>query len=170
MTSDTKLRIVTTLVIVSLATTVGIMLLRTPREVRGSFQEVSPGMILPPPSGYKWSKSQPTLVLALRIGCPHCENEMWFYDKLLALDRSQKPNVQLLAVLPDSEAKVKLAFGTRLVGLTKLADVQLGPLHVPGTPTLILLDSRGFVQKRWIGELSPDEEEEVLAAIRAQTH
>jgi len=42
----------------------------------------------------------------------------------------------------------------------KHADFQ--SLQVGGTPTLLLVDSKGIVQKVWLGKLSEAKEKEVL--------
>jgi len=36
---------------------------------------------------------------------------------------------------------------------------------VPGTPTIVLMNSVGMVEQFWIGKLSPAEEEQVIHAV-----
>ena len=56
--------------------------------------------------------------------------------------------------------------------LLRQADVQaqgifgqgLDALKVPGTPTVLLLDSSGRVEREWVGELPPSGEKDVMSA------
>jgi hypothetical protein len=41
----------------------------------------------------------------------------------------------------------------------------LDSLKVTGTPTLLLLDSNGRVARAWVGQLTPQGEEELIAAV-----
>lgn len=38
---------------------------------------------------------------------------------------------------------------------------------VPGTPTLMLIDRSGVVKRVWVGQLPPDKEVEVIAAVQS---
>jgi hypothetical protein len=38
-------------------------------------------------------------------------------------------------------------------------------LKVSGTPTLLLLDSKGRVERAWIGQLNPQGEKELIATV-----
>lgn len=41
----------------------------------------------------------------------------------------------------------------------------LDSIKVSGTPTLLLLDSKGRVAKAWVGQLTPQGEKELIAAV-----
>lgn len=127
---------------------------------------LSPGVKLSPPKGFKWRRDKPTLVFVLHVGCPHCENEMPFYEDILSLAREKKTKAELVAFFPDSELQVNTAFYGRLVGLTRLTDVNMDRLMVRGTPTLFVVDSGGVVRSVWVGELTPAQERSVMNAVR----
>src|SRR5580704_5028302 len=61
---------------------------------------ISAGMKIQAPRGYLWPSNTQTLVLVLRVGCGHCENEMYFYENLLDLQRMGVLGVHLVAFLP----------------------------------------------------------------------
>jgi hypothetical protein len=129
--------------------------------------ELFPGMRLSPPKGYDWSSHKRSLVLVLRVGCSHCENEMEFYERLLSLERDKRTRAFLVAFFPDSKPQVDEALSGRLTGLSRLANVDFASLMVPGTPTLFLVDEGGLVKSVWIGELTADEKQSVIDMIAA---
>jgi hypothetical protein len=167
MTVNMRIRIVTYALV---GLSVGLLVLRF--EATASFPGALPilaaGSKLPSPKGYRWDLSRSNLVFVLHVGCPHCENEMTFYEELLRLSRDNRIHSRIVAFFPDSEAQVGIAFPGRLIGLTKLADVDLAPLRVRGTPTLIVVDDSGIVRSVWTGELTADQKQSVIMALRSE--
>ena len=131
---------------------------------------IAVGTKFPPIRGERWNSADRTLVLALHIGCIHCEREMKFYERLVSLLKTNSASVHIVAIFPDSEEQVSTEYSRRLVGIQKTSGVDFSQLHVLGTPTLILLDRDGVVQDRWIGELSPGDKKEVLKATRLDSN
>lgn len=126
---------------------------------------LSKGTKLTPPMGYKWASDKPTLVLVLKVGCPHCESEMPFYQQLVKLERMNKIQSHLVAFYPDPRTDIELANFGRLQGLDILSDIDMRSLPVEGTPTLFLVDGLGIVKSVWIGELGVDTEQSVISTI-----
>ncbi|MBX6361743.1 MAG: hypothetical protein IRZ03_16885 [Acidobacterium ailaaui] len=70
----------------------------------------------------------------------------------------------LVAVMPDNS----------LVGqaMLKSADISMDGIYsepldnVTATPTILLVDNRGRVMREWIGELTPQRENDVISAAR----
>jgi thiol-disulfide isomerase/thioredoxin len=129
--------------------------------------KLSVGTKLLPPSGYKWDAGRSTLVFVLHVGCPHCENEMPFYEDLVNRKRNNRLNAELVAFFPDSKPEVDLAYSGRLVGLARITNVDMDSLMVGGTPTLFVVDSDGRVGSVWVGELSFKDALDVKNAIGA---
>ena len=48
----------------------------------------------------------------------------------------------------------------------RLTSMDYEKIGVVGTPTVLLVDSRGRVLRKWIGQLSPSEEAGLLATVR----
>lgn len=123
---------------------------------------ISVGVKLRAPNGYRWPSNASTLVLVLRVGCGHCENEMSFYERLLDLERTKDLRIHLVAFMPNSETQIREAFAGRLVGLEKVAGAEMPSLKVRGTPTLILVDASGEVKSTWVGEIRPEEKQAMI--------
>jgi len=115
-------------------------------------------------AGVDWSKADRTLVLALSTTCHFCSESAPFYKRLLT-DASSH-GVPAWAVLPqpiDSSRAYLTGLG---VSLPNVLQSSLGEIDVTGTPTLLIVDARGKVQKAWVGKLAADREEQVIAALR----
>lgn len=90
---------------------------------------------------------------------------MPFYKEFTELEKGQRLHAHVLPVLPDdpnSSAAILLSAGVTAEGVF---GQPLDALKVTGTPTLLLLNESGKVQKAWVGALSPQGEKEVLAAV-----
>jgi len=110
---------------------------------------------------------QSTLLLAVRKGCRFCDDSMPFYRRLVALRDQHQIDTELVAVFPDSEGEAHgVLKDARLDSIVLASGVPLSRIKVTGTPTLILVDSRGVVSRAWSGELTPDGEEEVIKALK----
>ena len=113
-------------------------------------------------AGEHWAGEN--LVLAVSTTCHFCSASAPFYQRLIPAAYAQ--GVKVVAVLPQvaEEAKPYLAHLGLPAGYDTV-QAQLSSLDVHGTPTLLLVDSRGLVQKAWVGELPPAQEQDVLASL-----
>jgi len=115
-------------------------------------------------AGYDWSKCERSLVLVLSTSCDFCTESGPFYQRIEKA-RQNKNALCLVAVLPqpleDGRAYLeKLGFAADEI--RQAPPVSLG---VTGTPTLILVDSKGVTINSWVGKLPSSREAEVLKAI-----
>ena len=124
------------------------------------------GLTEPALSGYNYASHQGTLVLAIRKGCHYCDESMPFYKRLADLEKEQKLHAHLLAVMPDDQISSAGIFSSAGIKVDGVFGQQLESLNVSGTPTLLLLDTRGRVERAWVGELSSQGEQEVVAAAQ----
>jgi hypothetical protein len=124
------------------------------------------GATLPALAGYSWQSTSQSLVLALRKGCHFCEESMPFYRKLYDLEKSNSLKVKMVAVFPDTTQDAYEVLSTQSLPIPCIPKFSLSSLSVSGTPTLILVDQTGRVEKAWIGKLDSQGEENVLAAIQ----
>jgi hypothetical protein len=106
-----------------------------------------------------WHDSQKNVVLVLSTTCHFCKESSGFYRKLVEDCRSHARTVAFFPQTPQ-EAQAYLNAEDVQVDEIKHADFQ--SLQVSGTPTLLLVDSKGIVQKVWLGKLSEAKEKEVL--------
>ena len=98
-------------------------------------------------------------MLVLSTTCHFCKESSGFYRKLVEECRSHAKTVAFFPQTPQ-EAQAYLNAENVQVDEIKHADFQ--SLQVGGTPTLLLVDSKGIVQKVWLGKLSEAKEKEVL--------
>ena len=106
-----------------------------------------------------WHASPKNVVLLLSTTCHFCKESSGFYRKLAEDCRSHARTVALFPQIPE-EAQAYLRAEEVQVDDIKHADFQ--SLQIGGTPTLLLVDSNGVVQKVWLGRLSEAKEKEVL--------
>lgn len=129
--------------------------------------EVRPGTSLTPIAGYPWAQHDRTLVVALRYGCIHCEHNMTFYKRLEDHIKQPDAKTSLLSVFPDDSFVARHDLDAHsLSGMPFVASVNFASLHVPGTPTLLLVNNKGTILQSWIGELSPREQDDVMKAVQ----
>ncbi|MGH9733814.1 MAG: TlpA family protein disulfide reductase [Candidatus Acidiferrales bacterium] len=115
-----------------------------------------------PISGVDWSKARHTLVLALQIGCHFCADSAPFYKGLL---KEQTGGWQAVAVLPQRVEQSNAYMRAEGYSISQVRQMDLGAIGVSGTPTLLLVDQKGNLEKEWVGELQPSGENEVATAL-----
>lgn len=115
--------------------------------------------------GIDWTRTGLTILLVLSKDCRYCTESAPFYQRL-ALEKAKHANIKLIAVFPQT-VEVGRNYLTDLgVAVDDVKKVTPTDLAVRGTPTLILVDGTGTVQKVWPGKLPPDQESEVLSELR----
>src|SRR5579863_3589113 len=125
------------------------------------------GTYVQPPAGYSWERHGRTLVMALRYGCVHCERNMQLYRELHDKYKKGGVETELLSIFPDDAVVAQHDIDSNgLRGLPFLANVDFNQLHLPGTPTLLLVDNHGAILHSWIGELSQEKQAEVMQLIQ----
>ena len=124
------------------------------------------GKSLNPPPGYNWQGNNETLVLAIKSTCHFCEESMPFYRQLSAMQSNNTLKAHLLAVMPDQREAGSRFLQSSALPVDAIFGQQLDSIHVNGTPTLLLMDSHGQVIHAWIGELPPEDQNSVIAAVR----
>ena len=114
-------------------------------------------------SGVDWRKTDRTILLALSTQCRFCTESASFYQELL---QKKSKDVQVVAVLPQSVEDGRKYLDKLGVPVREVVQARLATLGVSGTPTLMLIDNNGVVQKSWIGKLSDGDAQSVLELIR----
>ncbi len=153
-----KLEAVANVTVILVALAVGYVVLgryvaayRTPRSVAA-------GDRLGAIPNLDWSQHRHTLVLALNTGCHFCEQSVPFYRRLADTQESGGGELEIVAVFPNDAEMVRQFMTKDNLRIRSLAAVPLEKLRVSPTPTLILVDNKGRVERSWIGLLSPPEE------------
>jgi thioredoxin-related protein len=113
-----------------------------------------------------WQKNGQTLLLVLDTGCQYCTASAPFYQEI-ARETSNNRRVQLIAALPQEISNSKQYLSGLNVPIDEIRQSSLNALGVKGTPTLILINSKGEVMQSWPGKLSSEKEREVLLKLGA---
>lgn len=113
--------------------------------------------------GINWDDKSKTVLLVLKKGCQYCTKSAPFYKRLI--ESAKGKDVKLLAVMPDSQEE-SLAYLSEL-SLQGLETFQanLSALSVRGTPTVLIVNSKGEITNAWVGQLKDDQEKEVLEKL-----
>lgn len=111
-------------------------------------------------SGVNWEEKSKTVLLVLKKGCQYCTKSAPFYKRLI--ESTNGKGVRLLAILPDTkEESAAYLNELNLQGL-EILQADLADLSVRGTPTLLIVNSKGEITNSWVGQLRAEQEKEVL--------
>ncbi len=117
-------------------------------------------------SDVDWKQNKRSLVFFLNKDCHYCTSSAPFYRQLT--EEAARRSVKSLAVLPNSIEDAKAYIHSIELPID---DVRTGPLSsykIPGTPTVLFVNSRGTVERAWFGDASGKEKqirEEFLALV-----
>jgi hypothetical protein len=134
------------------------------RQTHGGERAGLVGQTLAPLPGYSWSSYPKTLVIAIRKGCPYCDASLPFYRRLGEQERSNVLRAHVLLVMPNDASSGSRYLSKDNVEVQEIFGQGLGALRVSGTPTVLLLDSSGVIERAWVGQLPPKGEKEVMSA------
>jgi hypothetical protein len=115
-----------------------------------------------------WSRSQMSAVLFLSTQCHFCEESMPFYREL-SENRStvSKNRVALIAISREPGSDVENHLGQNHVYFDHVYQVPSTFKLLKSTPTLLLVNGEGTIQRAFVGELNVEREREVLALVRS---
>ncbi|SPE37021.1 hypothetical protein SBA3_2550018 [Candidatus Sulfopaludibacter sp. SbA3] len=99
--------------------------------------------------------------------CPFCVASAPFYRRLAGLVHdSATGGATLVVASPETQDVTKKFLDERQIVADKVLSVPLRSLDVSGTPTLLVVDGRGFVKRAYAGKLNDSNEAGVLQAVR----
>jgi hypothetical protein len=128
-----------------------------PRPIPLNEQRISAGERLNLPD-VDWKRTQKTLVFFLNKDCYYCTSSAPFYRQWIE-EASKGQNVSLVAVLPNSAEEAKTYIQSIKLPID---DIHTGPLasyRIPGTPTVLLVNDSGIVERVWFGGVSGKEKQ-----------
>jgi peroxiredoxin len=126
-----------------------------------SGEVISPGTHVPL-AGVTWG-AQRSVVLALSTRCHYCSENASFYRRLA--ESAAARGIQLVAVFPETVAESRKYLDDLGVPISRVEQAHEVLQLVRGTPTLLLVDREGNVERSWRGKLQAAREAEVLAAL-----
>ena len=105
-----------------------------------------------------------TAVLVLRSTCIFCTESMPFYRQLSEFRSPERFALVVLSPEPDEVTRRYLASHSLLVDAARRHTGAEIPTRA--TPTLVLVDRTGRVEKSWLGKLNSDQQEELLRRLQ----
>lgn len=116
-----------------------------------------------------WRSHARTLVLALRYGCHYCQDSVPFYKHLLDLQAvGRLGDVRISAIFPDDATIAAHTLQGENLKLDLVPAVDFSRFRIFATPTAILVDSEGHVQRVWVGELNAKSEGALVASVSGE--
>jgi len=115
--------------------------------------------------GVDWAASPQTLLLVLSTECKYCTASAPFYRRLVN-QAAETRNTRLIAIFPQAHNESREYLAKQEVEIDALQQAAPTLVGVKGTPTLILVDSKGVVIQSWDGMVPPNAEIEVLASVK----
>jgi thiol-disulfide isomerase/thioredoxin len=119
--------------------------------------------------GIDWKKAHLNAVLFISTSCHFCRESIPFYQRLAEERRKRSAQVALSALSREPGEKVKAYLSAERVFVDGAYQLSAAHSRLRGTPTLLLIDSNGVVQRSYVGKLDSAQEEEVLKLVRHAT-
>ncbi len=113
--------------------------------------------------GVDWGAKRATLVLALSTNCRYCTESAPFYRELTK--NAKDKQVRTIAIFPQPVQDASAYLKNEDMQVDEIRQTPLSAIQITGTPTLLLIDSKGTVQGVWIGKLPAEKEKDVLAKL-----
>ncbi len=109
-----------------------------------------------------FTRTGKTLVVAISSTCHFCEESQPFYRQLA---ESQGNKVSLVAVLPMPQRDAEDYVHSKISSSYRVVSASLATMGVDSTPTLLLVDSHGKVERAWIGKLDDAGQKQVESLL-----
>jgi hypothetical protein len=159
------LEILSNIMVLVVGATVMVVIVRDHKsskpDPRSAIRAGSPA---PPVAGVRWHDHPLNLLIAMRIGCPYCEQSLPFYRNLLTLSQSGHPQLSLATVFPDRSDQVEKFLEANNLRVQAVSNINLGGLGFAATPTVLLVNRLGIVDAVWVGLLGPAQQKQVMRA------
>jgi hypothetical protein len=123
---------------------------------------LTPGDRIEPIAGVDLTASPKTLVMAIQSSCHFCSESMAFYRELAG---KKSTRIRLVVVAPDDPVVARAYVAANGFSPDAIASADLTSMRVSGTPTLLLVNPSGVIERAWMGKLTTTGEKEVLAEV-----
>jgi hypothetical protein len=108
-------------------------------------------------AGIDWKQNKKSLVFFLNKDCQWCTSSAPFYRQLK--EEALRQNVKSLAVFPHSTEEAKEYLQSIQLSIDEIYSSPIAPYKIPGTPTVLFVNSNGTVEKGWFGNVSGREKQ-----------
>jgi hypothetical protein len=115
-----------------------------------------------------YGSREETLLIVLNTNCSYCFESIPFYRKLSDAQPQGSKSLRIVALFPNGGEEVAKYLKENQLTVETVADVDLGVLGISGTPTMILVNSKGEVKNFWLGKLSDTESDEFFRSLTSE--
>lgn len=115
-----------------------------------------------------YGSREQTLLIFLNTNCSYCLESIPFYRKLSDAQPQGSKSLRIVALFPNKAEEVAKYVKENQLTVENVAEVDLGVLGISGTPTMILVNSKGEVKNFWLGRLSNTETDEFFRSLTAE--
>jgi hypothetical protein len=112
--------------------------------------------------GVDFTRKGKTLVIAISSTCHFCQESQPFYRQLADM-QGNKDN--LIAVLPMPQREAEDYVHSTISSSFRVVSASLDTIGVSSTPTLLLVDSQGKVERAWVGKLDDAGQKQVESQL-----
>lgn len=143
----------------------GAYLTRAPQpEIRGGLRRGRALVGLPP---VEYGGASRTLILVLCSGGASCDEDAPFYRRIAGALRGSD-GTRLLAVSAEDEAVSRSYLVRNRIEADDVARFDVAASGIAVTPALVMVNDRGDVLDFWTGRLTPEDERQVLDALKRE--
>lgn len=126
------------------------------------------GMVLESIPSIDYQTNTRTLLIALNTKCIYCRDSLPFLKKLTAENALSNNKLHIVGIFPNKPEEVAAYVKENDLLLDVVADVEFSRLNLSGTPSMVLVDSKGEVNDFWIGKLDGNEADQVVSSLTAR--
>ena len=113
-------------------------------------------------SGVDFAQQGKTLLIAISTTCHFCRDSEPFYRQLA---KAGNFKTHLVAVLPQPQSDAESYVHSSIAPSLQVVSASLDTMGVSGTPTLLLVDGHGKVEKAWVGKLDDAGQKQVQSQL-----
>ena len=114
--------------------------------------------------GADWHASPYSVLLQISSTCPYCNASMPFYRRLMATRQAAPAKVPVIVACRDAVAVMQKHLADEQVAVDKVLHSRMAAFPT-GTPTVYIVDSKGMVQRAFVGKLDAEGENQLLAIV-----
>jgi peroxiredoxin len=115
--------------------------------------------------GIDWAAHEQTVVLVLSTQCHYCTESAPFYRRLLSEIRKRGSKRAAVAMLPQAPADAARYLSSLGLAVDSIVHAPPSALGLSGTPSVLVINSQGIVQRVWLGRLPEKKENDVLGYL-----
>jgi hypothetical protein len=116
-------------------------------------------------SGIRWDQADKTLVMALSTQCHFCQESAPFYKELTSSPAVKAKRVVIVTVFPQQQGEAESFVKGNQMHADEVLSMPLQGLGTSSTPTLLLVDRTGKIERLWIGVLSRSQQKDLLVEL-----